>query len=60
MNCADPWRCLRTWSHENDPRFPDSVLGEAEARALQQGVTLEELLVRYIEAGLRGPQQTDE
>jgi len=38
--------------------LPDAIFEEAKARAVQEGVTLEELLVTYIEAGLRGPQRS--
>lgn len=40
--------------------LPDAIFEEAKARAVQEGVSLEELLVTYIEAGLRGPQQSAE
>jgi hypothetical protein len=38
--------------------LPDSLFKEVKTRAVQQGVTLKELLATYIEAGLRGPQRS--
>ena len=38
--------------------LPDALFEEVRAHAVQQGVTVEELLVRCIEAGLRGPQRS--
>ena len=40
--------------------LPDALFEEAKAHAVQQGVTVEELLVRCIEAGLLGPQRSEE
>jgi hypothetical protein len=40
--------------------LPDSLFEEAKARAVQQGVTVEEMLATCIEAGLRGPQRLEE
>jgi hypothetical protein len=34
--------------------LPDSLFKEVKTRAVQQGVTLKELLASFIEAGLRG------
>jgi hypothetical protein len=60
MNCADPWRCFPIWSHESERRPARRTFGEVRAHAVQQGVTVEELLVRCIEAGLRGSQRSEE
>ena len=38
--------------------LPDALFEEAKARAVPQGVTVDELFVTYIEAGLRGPQRS--
>ena len=38
--------------------LPDALFEEAKARAVEEGVTLEELLITYIEAGLRWPQRS--
>ena len=35
--------------------IPDPLFKEVKTRAVQQGVTLKELLASYIEAGLRSP-----
>jgi len=35
--------------------IPDPLFKEVKTRAVQQGVTLKELLASYIEAGLRNP-----
>ena len=35
--------------------LPDPLFKEVKTRAVQQGVTLKELLATYIEAGLRAP-----
>lgn len=40
--------------------LPDALFEEVRAHAVQQGVTVEELLVRCIEAGLRGSQRSEE
>lgn len=37
--------------------LPDALFEEAKARAVQQGVTVEEMLATCIEAGLRGPRR---
>jgi hypothetical protein len=39
--------------------LPDALFEEAKARAVQEGVSLEELVVTYIEAGLRGPPRSE-
>ena len=38
--------------------LPDAIFEEAKARAVQEDVSLEELVVTYIKAGLRGPQRS--
>ncbi len=40
--------------------LPDALFEEAKACAVQAGVTLEELLVAYIEAGLGGERRFEE
>lgn len=54
--------CILMRSHHSSPMrttldLPDSLFKEVKTRAVQQGVTLKELLATYIEAGLRGPQR---
>ncbi len=39
--------------------IPDALFKEVKTRAVQQGVTLKELLAGYIEAGLKGPLSND-
>jgi hypothetical protein len=36
--------------------LPDPLFKEVKTRAVQQGITLKELLASFIEAGLRAPQ----
>ena len=54
--------CILMRAHHSSPMrttldLPDSLFKEVKTRAVQQGVTLKELLATYIEAGLRGPQR---